>query len=135
MKHLVRLSIIITIFSATILTGCSKGEDGSRTIPFLSGEIPYLPADTEEMPSWLYSLIEEDVKGTRVCQGTLDGQTVFNIHSTFMSNLYGITFNARHEQIDNDRLLSVKDWKCIYLGEFALLFNISPKSENVSSGG
>ena len=122
-KYLVFMGLVLAI----ILTGCSKGEDGPRTIPFLSGEIPYLPADTEEMPSWLYSLIEEDVKGTRVCQGTLDGQTVFNIHSIFMSNLYGITFNARHEQIDNDRLLSVKDWKCIYLGESALIFNVSPK--------
>lgn len=94
--------------------------DGEMVL-FLGMEIPFVGLQ-DDMPEWLVEWMKESVFEfhSMVCQGTVNGETIYYVDNTLMSSLFGQVYNKDGKLIktpNNDTSKYVRtgeNWVCLY---------------------
>ena len=98
-----------------------------ETIDYNGFLVPYEPLEEKDMPEWLREMVQEKDKNMlyRICVGTLNNQTIYNLNSWWDSSLIGhfydengnnhIIYNIIPTSNDLEIFLSeYQNVKCIY---------------------
>ena len=88
---------------------------------FLGMEIPFVGLP-EDMPEWLSEDLKDPVYKihSMICQGIVDGETIYYKYNTYMSNFYGNVYDKEGNMIKtknkntSDYVRTGEQWVCLY---------------------
>ncbi|MBO5467799.1 MAG: hypothetical protein J6A02_10235 [Prevotella sp.] len=109
------LKTILGLFVALLtFTACSD-DDESDMVSFFGKEIPYvaMPADA---PQWVLEKLDlpEYKIPCMICQGVLDGETIYYFYCSFMSNFGEVCDKDGNTIQSVSRDVIGEQWVCIH---------------------